>query len=158
MYKMASPSKTPCLDPENIVAAVAQLGIGGTGPSLDAMFDGGQCRVYKLSFQDRESVAVRAPRHMSGGSPDGIISALRTEHETLQTLEAKGFRWAPECHGSSMTFDNPVRQPFLVLAWAEGSNLVWNKGCPPRPLRDTLLGQMAEIQASLIECTLETGM
>lgn len=145
------------MDPENIFAAVSQLGIGGAAPSLDEEFRGGQCRVYKLSFQARESLAVRVPLYISAGSPDEIIGALSTEWTTLQTLEAKGFRWAPRCHGRSLTFDNPVKHPFLVLAWVEGSKLGWDEDFPPRPLRDTLLGQMAAIQMSLIECTLENG-
>ncbi|KAL7919521.1 hypothetical protein ACQKWADRAFT_329559 [Trichoderma austrokoningii] len=143
---MAS-NETPCLHPQDILAAVSELGIGGTAPSLDEEFDGGQCRVYKLSFEDQESLAVRLPLHMRASRPDDVLSALRSELQTLQTLETKGFPWAPRCRGSSLTFDNP----------AEGSTPPWTDDFPPRPLRDKLLGQMAAIQVSLVECTRETG-
>ncbi|OAA67564.1 hypothetical protein ISF_03740 [Cordyceps fumosorosea ARSEF 2679] len=50
--------------------------------------------------------------------------------------------------GRSLSFDNPVKFPFLVLIWAEGSKPRWDDDSPPRPLRDKLLGQMAAIQVS----------
>ena len=157
MSKMTS-SETPYLNPEDIFAAVSELGIRGTTPSLDEEFSGGQCHVYKLSFQDQESLAVRMPLHMSFNRPDDIIRALSAEQRTLQTLEMKGFRCAPRCRGSSLTFDNPIKFPFILLTWADGSILRWCDDSPSRDLRDNLLGQIATIQLSLIKCTLEKSM
>jgi hypothetical protein len=155
-------NKTPCLDNESILAAVLQLGVGGAALSLDGEFRGGQCHVYKLSFlrglasQDRESLAVRVPLYMSGS--DEIISVLKTEWQTLQILRAKGFAWSPRPLGCCLTFNNPVKHPFLVLSWGEGSTPRWDDISPPRPLRDKFLSQLATIQMSLIRCTLENGM
>ncbi|CAK7275655.1 hypothetical protein SEPCBS57363_006819, partial [Sporothrix epigloea] len=134
---MAS-NDTPYPNAHDIFAAVSELGIGGPVPSLDAEFNGGQCRVYKLSFQDHESVAVRVPLRMTTTERDGIIYALRSELQTLQILETTGFPWAPRCRASSLTFDNPLKLPFLVLTWAEGSQLRWDNDFPPRPLRDNV--------------------
>lgn len=161
LSKMTS-NKTLCLDKESILAAVLQLGVGGPALSLDGEFRGGQCHVCKLSFirdpvsQDRESLAVRVPLYMSGN--DEIISALETEWQTLQILRAKGFAWSPRPLGCCLTFDNPVKHPFLVLTWGEGSTPRWDDISPPRPLRDKFLTQLAAIQMCLIRCTLENGM
>ena len=116
-------STEPC--ERDIFAAVSQLELGGSPVSLDAQFRGGQCRVYKLSFvydadqQKRRSIAVRVPIFMTGAL--GIISVLRTEWETLQALQEKGFPWSPVPLGCCLTFDNPMKYPFLVLTWGEGA-------------------------------------
>ncbi|KAJ0163946.1 hypothetical protein CTA2_2076 [Colletotrichum tanaceti] len=150
-----------CFDEGNVLAAVTQLGLGGLALSLDEQFRGGQCHIYKLSFLDeadseaRKSLAVRVPLYMPDG--DGMISALRTEWQTLLKLQEKGFVWSPEPLGCSLTFDNPVKHPFLVLRWIEGSHACWNDTFPARPLRDKFLMQLAGIQTCLIECTLRVG-
>ncbi|KAI0423385.1 hypothetical protein F5Y09DRAFT_327569 [Xylaria sp. FL1042] len=148
-------ASSDCLDfePRKIFAALSELGLRGELPLLDGEFRGGQCRIFKLSFRDKESLAVRVPLYMSDRSQSGHV--VKTEVEILQMLEAKGFRWAPKCRGYSLSFDNPVKHPFIVLTWAEGSRLHWNESFPGQPHRDRLLGQIASIQLSLIECTLE---
>ncbi|KAI0440989.1 hypothetical protein F4803DRAFT_444085 [Xylaria telfairii] len=150
-------ASSDCLDfePRKIFAAISQLGLGGEAPALDEEFRGGQCHIFKLSFRDKESLAVRVPLYMSVRSQCEKIPVVKMEVEILQMLEAKGFRWAPKCLGYSLSFDNPVRHPFIVLTWVEGSRLPWNKSFPKQPHRDSLLGQIASIQLSLIECTLE---
>lgn len=80
------------------------------------------------------------------------------ETRIFRTLEAKGFPWSPHYRGSSLTFDNPIEYPFVVLDWAEGNPLKWDDNFPSQPIRDSLLAQIAEIQQSLIMCTLETRM
>ncbi|KAF2971908.1 hypothetical protein GQX73_g1760 [Xylaria multiplex] len=142
-------------EPRNIFAAVFQLGLGGELPVLEDEFRGGQCRIFKLNFRDKESLAVRVPVYMSVCSQSEKIPVVKLEVEILQTLEAKGFRWAPKCRGYSLSFDNPLKHPFIVLTWIEGSRLSWNASVPKQPHRDDLLRQMASIQLSLIECTLE---
>ncbi|CEJ89231.1 hypothetical protein VHEMI05086 [[Torrubiella] hemipterigena] len=69
------------------------------------------------------------------------------ERHIFQTLEAKGFTWFSHYRGASLTFDNPIKYPFLVLEWIEGSS--------SQPIRGTLLAQIAQIQLSLISSTLE---
>ena len=92
----------------------------------------------------------------------GIIKTsslvLTWKRAFLRTLEAKGFPWSPHYRGSSLTFDNPIEYPFVVLDWAEGNPLKWDDNFPSQPIRDSLLAQIAEIQQSLIMCTLETRM
>lgn len=147
--------ETQNLELKNILAAVSQLKIGGNAPFFDGEFSGGECRVFKLSFKDQASVAIRVPHPTENSSYDDTIAIVQAEVRILQTLEAKGFFWAPRCRGASLTFDNPVKRPFIVLTWVEGFPLIWDKDFPPRPLRDTVLRQIASIQLSLITCTLE---
>ncbi|KAI1157441.1 hypothetical protein F5B18DRAFT_665966 [Nemania serpens] len=142
-------------EPRNIFAAIFQLGLGGESPVLEDEFRGGQCRIFKLNFRDKESLAVRVPLYMSVCSQFEKIPVVKMEVEILQMLEAKGFRWAPKCRGYSLSFDNPLKHPFIVLTWIEGSRLPWNTSFPKQPYRDGLLRQIASIQLSLIECTLE---
>lgn len=140
---------------ENIPAAIFQLGLGGDPPSLEAEYRGGQCHVFKLIFKDRQSLALRVPLYMP--DRDQKIHALEKEVQTLRMLETKSFPLAPRCHGHSLTFDNPVNHPFVLLAWVTGSQLQWDDKFPPQPMRNRVLSQMASIQLSLIECTLEYG-
>jgi hypothetical protein len=151
---MAS-SDCPDFEPRRIFAAISQLGLGGEALALDEEFRGGQCHIFKLTFQDKESLAVRVPLYMSVLSQLEKVPVVKMEVEILQLLEAKGFRWAPKCRGYSLSFENPVKHPFIVLAWVEGSRHAWDENFPKQPYRDSLLGQMASIQLSLIECTLE---
>ncbi|KAG9249728.1 kinase-like domain-containing protein [Emericellopsis atlantica] len=147
----------PNIDPKHIFAAVSELGIVGNCPFLDGEYHGGECRVFKLSFKDEASVAVRVPHPNDDSSHDNTIATVQIEVRILEELKAKGFPWAPRCLGASLTFDNPVNHPFVVLTWAEGLPLSWDENYPPRPLRDSLLGQLASIQLSLIQCTLQNG-
>ena len=55
---MAS-QENPSFEPKNIFAAVSQIGIAGKSPFLDGEFHGGECRVFKLCFEDVDSMAVR---------------------------------------------------------------------------------------------------
>ncbi len=123
----------------NLFAAIVQLGTNGAEPFLDGEFRGGQCHVFKVSFKNEPSVAVRVPLYMDAGSPDAKIEALQAELRNLETLKAKGFRWAPRCRGRNLAFDNPVKHPFIVLTWIEGSRLSWGKNFPPQPMRDKVL-------------------
>ncbi|KAI0397970.1 hypothetical protein F5Y17DRAFT_475786 [Xylariaceae sp. FL0594] len=152
---MASTDK-PDLEPQKIFATISHVGLGGRAPVLDAEFHGGQCRVFKVSFgdgQEDEDLAVRVPV-VDNNQPD-IIPMVQMEVEMLQLLEAKGFGWAPRCRGYSLSFDNPIKRPFIVLGWVKGSRLSWSEEYPRQPHRDNLLAQIAAIQMSLIECTLE---
>ncbi|KAK0762902.1 hypothetical protein N5P37_004426 [Trichoderma harzianum] len=142
------------LEPTNILAAVAELGVGGNGAFIDGEFNGGECRIFKLSFKDQASIVVRVPHQVD--DQDDIIAIVEVEVRILQMLEAKGFQWSPRCCGSSLTFDNPIKYPFTILTWVEGSPLSWDDNFPPQPLRGVILGQIASIQLSLITSTLES--
>ncbi|OPB44569.1 hypothetical protein A0O28_0028880 [Trichoderma guizhouense] len=121
------------LEPTNILAAVAELGVGGNGAFLDGEFNGGECRIFKLSFKDQASIAVRVPHQVD--DQDDIIAAVQIEVHILQKLEEKGFHWSPRCRGFNLTFDNPIKYPFIVLTWVDGSPLTWDDNFPPQPLR-----------------------
>ncbi|KAH8691063.1 hypothetical protein GQ44DRAFT_744738 [Phaeosphaeriaceae sp. PMI808] len=90
---------------------------------------------------------------MQSNSQDAIISVLRGEKDVLEEIGKTCFAWAPKYHDSSFTFENSIRFPFLALSWIKGSPLSWSTTHPPRPTRDKILSQVAEIQIALIECT-----
>lgn len=150
-----APIERQKLASDKIPAAISELGLGGESPLLETEHRGGQCHVFQLSFKDRESLAVRVPLYMPNDADK--IHALEQEVKVLQILEARRFPWAPRCRGQSLTFDNPIKHPFVVLTWVAGAPLRWDDQYPPQPIRDRVLTQMATIQISLIECTLQVG-
>ena len=143
--------------PEAICAALCDFQLGGSDPVVDGEFQGGECRIFKVRFQDRPSLSIRVG-HPNQGDRQEIIDNVDMETRIFRTLEAKGFSWSPRYRGAILTFDNPIKHPFMVLDWAEGFPLEWNDELPSQPTRDTLLAQVAEIQLSLITCTLENRM
>ncbi|TWU71315.1 hypothetical protein ED733_000171 [Metarhizium rileyi] len=151
---MVSP-KTQKFKIKDVVAAVTELRIGRNAPFFAGEFIGGECRIFKLGYEDEASVAVRVRHPTDDSSRDDTIAIVKAEIRLLQTLEAKGFRWAPTYRGASLTFENPIEHPFIVLTWIEGSALSWDENLPSQPLRDALLQQIASIQLSLITDTME---
>ncbi|KAF4434348.1 Protein kinase-like domain protein [Fusarium austroafricanum] len=131
-----------------------RIGIVERCPFLDGEFHGGECRVFKLSFKDQASVAVRVLHSNDDSSHDNTVATVEMEVHILKELEEKGFPWAPRCLEASLTFDNPIKHPFVVL---EGIPLSWDENSSPQPLRDFSLGRIATIQLSLIQYTLKNG-
>jgi len=151
-----SPYLMQTFHPENIPATISDFRSDGEVPVLNKQYmDGGECRIFKADFPDGESWSVRIPIHVRSDSQDAIISILQGEQDLLQEIGATDFPWAPKHHGSSFTFENLVGYPFIVLSWIEGSPLFWTANYPLRPIRNKILGQVAKIQMSLIECTKE---
>lgn len=153
-----SPSRQTGFCPENIPDAVAALRADGARPVISRFEDGGECRVFKADFASGESWSVRVPIHVKGASRDAIVCILTSEHKILQEVGSKSLPWVPRCQGASLTFENIVGFPFLVLSWIEGSPLHWTATDPPRPIRDKVLAQLAVMHVSLIECTSEYRM
>ncbi len=152
---MEAPSS---FSPQNIPLALAAFAPDAQVPLLnEKYFDGGQCRIYKVDFNDQESWAVRIPLHVQNASHELIIGILQSEILVLQHLEEKGFRWAPRLQASSLTFENSVRYPFLALSWVAGESLSWSLEQPARPTRDKILVQMAGVVKELLECTSQVG-
>jgi aminoglycoside phosphotransferase (APT) family kinase protein len=107
---------------------------------------------------ERRKLVLRVPIHMQSDSHQAITRVVEDEHNVLQELNKANFAWAPKLHGSSFTFENLIGFPFMALSWIEGSTLLWTMTDPPRPVRDKVLRQIAEIQMALIECTKEDRM
>ncbi|KAK8150251.1 hypothetical protein G3M48_003317 [Beauveria asiatica] len=140
----------------NIPIAISQLRSDKQIPTLRQYFDGGQCRVFKVTFTDGESWAVRVPLFVHHASQDTLIQLLESEARILEELELTGFSWAARLRGCSLTFDNAIGYPFIALTWIPGSQLSWSDEFPTRPLRNKILDQVAMLHTSLIECTKET--
>ncbi|KAF2274411.1 uncharacterized protein EI97DRAFT_128266 [Westerdykella ornata] len=144
------------LNPQNLTFAVSTFRADGEVPVLNEKhWDGGQCRIFKVDFSEGESWSIRIPIHVQSDSQETIASLLRHERDVLEELDRGGFHWAPKHRGSSFTFDNLVGFPFLALSWIEGSPLTWSTTDPPRPVRDKVLRQVAEVQMAIIECSKE---
>ena len=75
MRWMAS-QETPSLEPEGILVAVSQLGIGGNLAFLDGEFSGGEYRVFKLSFKDEASMAGRVPHPTDNSNHNDTTTTL----------------------------------------------------------------------------------
>ncbi|RJE19161.1 Phosphotransferase enzyme family [Aspergillus sclerotialis] len=142
---------------ENISFAISQFRSDQQLPNLSGHFDGGQCRVFTVDFEDEESWAVRVPLFVRNASRDAVISLVQCEANVLRELENKGFRWAAKLRGCSLTFDNAVGYPFIALTWIPGSPLSWSEDFLTRPFRDKILSQVAMIHVSLIQCIKENG-
>ncbi|EJP70602.1 uncharacterized protein BBA_00232 [Beauveria bassiana ARSEF 2860] len=142
------------LEPAAICAAVSDLRLGGSDPFVDGELEGGECRIFKISFKDHPSLSVRINHPLRESQQDAIAN-VDMETRIIRTLEEKGFPWSPRYRAASLTFDNPINYPFAVLDWAEGVPLQWDDDSPSQPTRDTLLAQLAAIQLSLITCTME---
>ncbi|KAJ5394741.1 hypothetical protein N7509_006528 [Penicillium cosmopolitanum] len=139
-----------------IPIAISQLRSDKEIPTFRQYFDGGQCRVFKVTFADGESWAVRVPLFVHHASQDTVIQLLESEAHILEELEFKGFSWAARLRGRSLTFDNAIEYPFIALTWIPGSQLSWSDEIPTRTLRNKILYQVAVLHTSLIECTKET--
>lgn len=144
--------------PENLPSAVSQFRSDRQIPNVsETHFDGGQCRIYKVNFDDGESWAIRIPIHMKG-SQEQITTCFRIEQQILEEINKKGFAWAPKLHGWNDTFENEIGYPFTALSWIPGSSLAWTTTSPSRHFRNKVLAQVAEIQTSLINQTIEDRM
>ncbi|KFA80607.1 hypothetical protein S40288_11660 [Stachybotrys chartarum IBT 40288] len=150
--------QVPHLGDSNVLAAVSELGLNKPALSIDARFKGGECYVLKLKSDDAASLAVRIPHSTGESSCDDILAIVESEIRILKILEVKGFCWAPRLLGAALTFDNPIKCPFLVLNWVEGETLRWDANFPPQPLRNKVLSQIALLQLFLLECTQKSGM
>lgn len=142
---------------KTIPIAISQLRRDRQIPILRQYLDGGQCRVFQVTFTDSESWAVRVPLFVRQAPQDTVIQLLESEARILEELELKGFSWAARLRGCSFTFDNAIRFPFIALTWIAGSQLLWSDEFPTQPFRNKILDQVATLHASLIECTKETS-
>ena len=102
------------VSPEAIYAALSALGLGGSDPTIDGKFQGGESRIFKVSFKDHQSLSVRV-RHPRQENPQVIIDTVEMETRVFCKLETQGFRWSPRYRGACLSFDNPIRYPFMVL-------------------------------------------
>ncbi|KIA75514.1 hypothetical protein HK57_00013 [Aspergillus ustus] len=98
-------------------------------------FDGGHCRVFKVTFMDGESWAIHVPLFVGPALQDTLTHLV--EAEVLST------------------FDNAIKYPFIASTWILGSQLSWSDDFPTRPLRDEIVDQVVMIHTSLIECSKE---
>ena len=143
------------MNEQKLFEAIRQVGITSGDFSLLGRMCGGQCQVYQvLCGKGNEKLAIRVPSRMD---EQGMIDALKVEMDNLQVLATKGFQWAPKCYGCSLTFDNPIRLPFLVLEWKDGSVLHWTSSSPQGDERRRVLSQLASIHFTLVSCTFEVG-
>ena len=152
---MASLHKAENFRPQHLLAALSQIGINSHSLIIDGQFQGGQCRIFKLSFDDHASISIRTPHLVDEADQEDMIATMQMEIHTFEKLEARGFCWSPKYLGASLTFKNPIGVPFIVLTWAEGEPLRMDDASLSRPLRNKILSQLALIQLSLIECTQE---
>lgn len=123
---------------------------------------GTKCRIFRFrrlhgDGSTKGDVAVRV-NHRVAKPPDAILDTVRYEAMMLQKLGKDGFPWAPRCVAASLTFENAVRYPFVVVTWAKGRKLEWSESEPSWAPRAYVLKQLYKIQLELVDLTLETRM
>ncbi|KAJ6786276.1 hypothetical protein PWT90_00816 [Aphanocladium album] len=151
------PSLSQNLSDEAILDAVAAFDLGGCCASVAGEFQAGECHVFRVTFSDHPSICLRVMHARARYGDEEAIRQADRDRRVYQRLESSGFAWSSRLVGASLTFDNPVGYPFLLLEFADGLRLDWSDVSPPQPARDELLMHLASIQQELLRCTWEIG-
>ncbi|EGX90130.1 Protein kinase-like domain [Cordyceps militaris CM01] len=147
-----------CLTLPNLERTLHSLRLGGRFV-FEAEICGARFVLYRFRRDGGGSyrVAVRVQKQWPAGmQPEAIQNVVRREVCVLQKLESVRFQYAPKCVAFCLSFDNPIRQPFLVLEWVAGQPLVWTKDHPAMDLRIRVLTQLFQLQQELIDKSLES--
>lgn len=152
---MTSRRQTFC--PDDLIAAVAPFMVGCHCPRIAGIFESEISRVYQVSYTDHPSVCLRVACGRLDEEDDAVIARTALDAGIYEKLESSGFGWSSRLVGSSLTFDNPINYPFIVVEFAGGNNLQWTDVEPSQPARNDVLEQLAEIHLQLLQCTLETS-
>lgn len=145
----------PNFRPENLAAAISTLQPGSSPVVSEPYYEGKQCRVYRVDFENTGSWAVRIPVNVQATSREQLITFFRGEYDVLQEIARAGLPWTPKLQGSDLTFDNLIGLPFMAMSWIDGEPLTWTAEYPSKLIRLKLLAQIADIQIALIEATME---
>ncbi|KAI0154380.1 hypothetical protein GGR57DRAFT_113311 [Xylariaceae sp. FL1272] len=112
-------------------------------------------RTYGVEFPNGDAWAVRLPwlgtPNLDAGS---VMDLVKHEMDILRDLKVSGFRWSPRLIGGDITFQNPMKHPYLVVTWIHGRHLEWTQNYPPKQdQRDKVLRQLVDIQLEMISST-----
>ncbi|TQV92094.1 hypothetical protein V2A60_004394 [Cordyceps javanica] len=145
------------LRPEAVLEAVLSfLDGGGCNATFEGEYGNDDYRVFRVSFSDLPSVVLRVEHPRHGEAAQAILDRAESERRMYDRLGTVDFHWSTRLVGASLSFDNPIRYPFLVLDFAGEDRLRWSDASPPEPARGNLLARLAGIQLQLIQRTLET--
>lgn len=145
------------LSPDAVLEAVLSFPLsGGHNATYEGEYGEDEYHVFRVSFSDMPSVCLRV-EHARREDDQTILDRAEAERRTYERLGEVDFHWSTRLVGASLTFDNPIRYPFLLLDFAGETRLEWSAVSPPQPARAGLLARLATIQLELIECTLETS-
>lgn len=143
--------------PENIPSTAACHVNDEELPEIREVFDGGQCRIYKLFFHKANKTwSMRIPIYNRSQSQEFIIQILDDERSILERLGHRGLAWVPKLKASSLTFTNAIGYPYLILDWIHGEAIKMTD-TTPRTTRDYVLQQIAVLQEELLERTKTEG-
>ncbi|ATY61855.1 kinase-like domain [Cordyceps militaris] len=146
------------LTADAVLDAVLAFVGGASHPTYEGAYGNDEWQVLRVSFSDRPSVCLRVehPRHHHDESAASILARADAERRVYERLGAVDFHWSTRLVGASLSFDNPVGYPFLVLDFAGEHRLRWTDDSPPEEQRPPLLARLARIQLQLLQRTLET--
>ncbi|KAI5305396.1 hypothetical protein KEM56_004549 [Ascosphaera pollenicola] len=123
-------------------------------PIITRISEGSRTRIYRADFPDGQTWACRVPLFQLDRRPEREVQDdLERAALVLKYLRLKGFQRAPEFKAMNLSLLAENGPPLIAYTWMPGKPLVWNDSEPPRPLRDKVLKQLADIHVSLLECT-----
>ncbi|KFY74438.1 hypothetical protein V499_05554 [Pseudogymnoascus sp. VKM F-103] len=98
-------------------------------------FGASECVIVVLEDEKGLKWAVRFPLQFRA-FPEHVMVTVRREAELRLAIEKAGIQGIMRMMAFSATFDNPVRFPFIVFEWAEGTQLRWTESFPAVSQRD----------------------
>lgn len=129
-----SPSKTirmalhqvQNLTPGAIFTALSDLELGGSEPYVDGEFQGGECRIFKVSFKDHPSLSVRVC-HPGQGNHQNIIARVDMETRIFSDARGKRFPLVPSLPRLQPNLWQPDRVSVrrARLGWRQPSEMGW---------------------------------
>jgi hypothetical protein len=113
-------------------------------------FGGSECVVVVLEDAQGSKWAVRFPLQFHQFPKHVELTILR-EAELRLSIEKNKIGGIPRLITYSATFNNPARFPYMVVEWAEGTQLRWTESCPALPQRNKVIRSVAHIVLNLLK-------
>lgn len=113
-------------------------------------FGGSERVIVVLEDTQSSKWAVRFPLQFHQFPKHVELTILRVA-ELLLTIEKNKIASIPRLNTFSATFDNLARLPYMVVEWAEGTQLRWTESCPALPQRNKVIRSVARIVLNLLK-------
>lgn len=103
--------------------------------------------VYALETSHKKRVSIRIPKDTASTAAHLF---LEQEAECRQRIDTEKLQIFQPMYSFSITPENPIGAPFMVLGWAEGVTLSWSDTHPVGPQREGVLRSVANASLDLI--------
>lgn len=108
-------------------------------------FIGGESSVFVFEESlTKQRLCVRISRSAKDETPRHVVDMLKNEVRCLNDIKQAAIEGFSSLLHWDLTFDNPIRLPYYILDWANGTNLVWNDTAPcDRETRNKIIQSVA---------------